>query len=159
MSDSILYLVEGAKKTSVECIPDRETDYLPGLVIPQTRECVNLAMPNRFERSFFHIVQDIIMHHDRFFRTKKRKRDDYFIYFGFHVTSEPMTWEECEEQLVATSLGIPTGVDAWDCYSDLTGYLWTSIEETGGHNVLNTLGQVEDNKFVSLKFSIDPKEG
>lgn len=47
--------------------------------------------------------------------------------FVYYVTSEPKTLEECSSQLAAITLGMPK-VDWFHHYSDLTGYLYTSID-------------------------------
>lgn len=153
--DSILYLIEGACVAWVDCRPDREEENLKGLTLPPPPgPNNNLAFPRHsWGRSFFHILQDIL-NHKAFFRPT----EDHFVYFGYHVTDAPMTWEECEEAHAAQLLGVPTYLHAYDCYSDLTGYLWTSYSEGGGHNVLKELENIPAGKFMTLKFSITRKE-
>lgn len=49
------------------------------------------------------------------------------ITFVYYVTTEPKTLLECQENLVGITMGMPKA-DWYHRYSDLTGYLWTTVE-------------------------------
>lgn len=157
MNNSLECLIEGAEVCDVECIPDENKERLKGYSLSSS-PCIWSSKDNNYKQSFWHLIEDILEEHDKFF-LRARSREDYFIYFGFHVTDEPMSWQECQMTRDMVSLGVPTSMSAWDEYSDLTGYLWTDydVRTPDGHNPVRTLEDIPYGKYLSLKFSITPK--
>lgn len=81
--------------------------------------------------------------------------------FQFHISSEPKTFYELEENLVKTVMG---KVDShfYHSYSDLTGYLWTNEKlEIGEHDVLSEIqshmNQGTGSKYIALRVERKPK--
>jgi hypothetical protein len=89
---------------------------------------------------------------------------DYFVYLGYHVTNAPMTWDECQSIHIAKTLGIPVSANIYHRHSDLTGYLWTTIDikDGNGHDVYREIKEVSelyiaDERYLTLRFEIRPK--
>lgn len=154
--DRIECLIEGAKVVGVECRPASEEQYLRGFEY-NTGNSIWKGSTVSERMSFWHLLESIMDRKDIFFSDRKRKESDYFIYFGYFVTDEPKSWFDCEVERDMIALGVPKSMSAYDTYSDLTGYLWTNYDHTGGHNVQKLLNEVPSGKYISLRFCIEPK--
>lgn len=127
--------------------------------------------PEYEEKYIFEILKEISDVFNRFKYENNRWEKDYAVYFGYHLTSEPMTWDEAQENYIATVLGAPVSTYIYHSYSDLTGYLWTNIniEDQSGHDVYAEIKSMVEEKpvdewprkklYLTMLFEIKPKEG
>lgn len=74
-------------------------------------------------------------------------------YLGYHITSDPLTWNEAQSRYAALVLGLDKlEVNISHRYSDLTGYLWTDEElNYEGHDLLKELKDSVE-KYIALKY-------
>lgn len=117
----------------------------------------------------YHLYELLEQIADRYrdWRRKTKDHDKYFVYFGYHITDRPMTWDECDELYTATVLGAPVDVSVYHSYSDLTGYLWTNVyvKNGEGHDVHKEIAKAfnqgrknwDDKRYLCMKFEITKK--
>lgn len=148
------------------CYTDREyrgeTPYEVGVSFTQP----SLWGEEVVTRYLFELLEDIS---DKFGMWRKvigKEKDQYFVYFGYHVTNVPMTWDECEELHAARVMGAPEKAGIHHHYSDLTGYLWTTVNilDGEGHNLYveittATSGYTDADRYLCMKFEILKKSG
>ena len=117
----------------------------------------------------YHLYELLEQIADRYrdWRRKTKDQDKYFVYFGYHITDRPMTWDECDELYTATVLGAPVDVSVYHSYSDLTGYLWTNVyvKNGDGHDVHKEIAKAvnqdkqnwNDKRYLCMKFEVVKK--
>ena len=118
------------------------------------------------EYHLFELLEQIADRYSNWQRVTK-KQDKYFVYFGYHITDRAMTWEECDLQYTATVMGAPVQANVYHSYSDLTGYLWTTVnvKNGDGHDVHREIGTAfntgkknwDDKRYLCMKFEIVEK--
>lgn len=155
--------------------------YEPGIRIekPATTESDGWGISDSIEYDemyLFEVVKDIAERWEKFRRAHPDWQQLYSVYFGWHVTSKPMTWDEASSQLVMKSMGIPEYLDVQHQFSDLTGYLWTNVysQDSEGHDVYKELAEqciyetkttgsgknrkwTPVDKYLTLKFEVAEK--
>lgn len=164
-------LIEGAKIAYLDHQYEGESPCEPGIVLSSHTHSsywVDEPEVSKGEGKYlFEILEEIALAHRKWRFQHKNNLDDYHVFFGYHITSKPMTWEEAEEKYTAKVLGAPDDASIYHCRSDLTGYLWTEIhiEDSKGHDVyqeiLSSLGgrwNVDYGKYITMLFEIKKKE-
>ena len=152
-NEHLLCMFEGRKVVGATYMPDRNEKCGRGI----ETEMVGWNWPETIASYSFWVLNEEILRRYNKFRVGKNM-EEYFVYLGYHVTSKPMTWDECTEANIAENLGLPCEHYGWDSYSDLTGYLWTNYDTHGdGHNLYEELNQIEYGKYLTFRFEVTKK--
>lgn len=109
--------------------------------------------------SFFDILEQVSKKFKRLnshLGYKERKKAASDVSLAYFVTDLPVSWDLCQANLAAESLGIPLHVAAHAHYSDLTGFLWMNYyaENQSGHDVFAELSRIKSGKYLTLKCEI-----
>lgn len=156
------FLLEKAKLVYTDKVYDGEHVGGMGVRIPLAVTSLWDDTPEYKEYYLFEILEDIANRY-RTWRNSTKNQQDYFVYFGYHITSIPMSWDEAQSHNVAKTIGIPYDAHIYHRYSDLTGYLWTEvhIKDERGHNVykeiMNQIHDIESDKYICMRFEIMKK--
>jgi hypothetical protein len=114
------------------------------------------------EYYLFEILEDISNRY-RGWKSSTKNQQDYFVYFGYHISDVPMSWDEAQTHNLAKTLGVPCNTRIYHSYSDLTGYLWTSIniKDEQGHDVYKEIQhRIQENdgdSYICMRFEIIKK--
>lgn len=126
-------LLEGMQLSYIDKVYDGENPFELGIelqgetVDPLTREPVNVKY------FLFEVLERCV--------ELARHAGKKPVYFGYHITAEPMTWDQATTLNINKTMGLPISVTAYHAYSDLTGYLWTTVraENKEGHDVYQAI--------------------
>ncbi len=162
------FLLEKGRLCCVEKDYEGEAPYEVGVSVTVDKSATafwsDVEAKNTEEFYIFELLKDISDKFNHFKRHHQKDMDDYFVYFGYHVTDKPMTWEEASVQYTDIAMGIPVESYISHRHSDLTGYLWTNIDITDakGHDVyreiVDKIGDYYSSpKYLSMLFEITKK--
>lgn len=156
------FLLEKAQLTYVDKEYDGEHVGGAGVRIPLAVSSLWSDVEEYKEYYLFEILEDIANRY-RSWRISTKNQQDYFVYFGYHVSDVPMSWDEAQTHNLAKTLGVPYNASIYHRYSDLTGYLWTTIDikDEQGHDVYKEIqNQIRENikeSYLCMRFEIIKK--
>lgn len=156
------FLLEQAKLVYVDKEYDGEHVGGTGVRIPLAVSSLWSDVEEYKEYYLFEILEDIAERY-RNWRNSTKNQQDYFVYFGYHISSVPMSWDEAQTHNLAKTIGVPYDASIYHRYSDLTGYLWTTIhiKDQQGHDVYEEIQNQIDNtrkdNYLCMRFEIIKK--
>jgi hypothetical protein len=156
------FLLEQAKLVYVDKEYDGEHVGGTGVRIPLAVSSLWSDVQEYKEYYLFEILEDIANRYRNWLASTKNQQD-YFVYFGYHISDVPMTWDEAQTHNLAKTLGVPYNAHIYHRYSDLTGYLWTTVDikDNKGHDVYREITQqineFDNDKYLCMRFEIIKK--
>lgn len=160
------FLLEKALLCSVYKEASGESIDELGVEIPLAHEGFWSDTAATVQYHLFELLAQIANRYRDWQRNTKDK-DKYFVYFGYHITDRAMAWNECEELYTAKTLGAPIDANVYHSYSDLTGYLWSTVyaKNDQGHDVHKEIATAfasakknwDDKRYLCMKFEIVKK--
>lgn len=156
------FLLEKSQLTYVDKEYDGEHVGGVGVRIPLAVSSLWSDVEEYKEYYLFEILEDIANRY-RSWKSSTKNQQDYFVYFGYHISDVPMSWDEAQTHNLAKTLGVPYNASIYHRYSDLTGYLWTTIDikDEQGHDVYKEIqNQIRENtkeSYLCMRFEVIKK--